>query len=156
MPLYNHCHIPEASKGSHMTSGDWRDPRPRSPHLQVWKWHATLAASISHRFTGAANYFGAFLIAAWVFALGLPKAADGSPPAFYQLIETVITSIPGQIILVLWAATILYHFANGIRHLLWDGPRAGFSLGTANAVSIFNFVFAIAGAIGIWAAATFI
>lgn len=139
-----------------MTSGDWSDPRPQAPHLQVWKWHATLAASISHRFTGAANYFGAFLIAAWVVALGLPRQENGDAPAFYQLIDTVITSIPGQIILVIWAATILYHLANGIRHLLWDGPRIGFAPRTASAVSVFNFVFAIAGAVGIWAAATLI
>ena len=33
------------------------DPRPLSPHLQVWKWHWTMAGSIFHRVTGVGLYF---------------------------------------------------------------------------------------------------
>jgi len=65
-----------------------------------------------------------------------------------------IASVPGQVLLVLWAAAILFHFANGIRHLVWDGPRTGFSPGVASAVSIFNIAFAGLGALAIWAGAT--
>ena len=35
--------------------------RPLSPHLQVWRWHATMASSIAHRASGAVNYAGAIL-----------------------------------------------------------------------------------------------
>lgn len=139
-----------------MSSGDWTDPRPLSPHLQVWKPHLTMAASITHRITGVALYFGSALIAAWVFALSMPREADGAAPACYQFIEGVIASIPGQILLVLWAAAVLFHLVNGIRHLLWDGPNIGFDPKTASAWSAFNYVFAIAGAVAIWAAATLI
>lgn len=139
-----------------MSSGDWNDPRPMSPHLQVWKPHLTMASSITHRFTGMAMYFGSALIAAWIFALAMPTQADGSAPECYTLIESVIGSVFGQIVLVLWAAAVLFHLANGIRHLLWDGPHIGFEPKTASAWSAFAYVFAIAGAVAIWAAATLI
>lgn len=113
--------------------------RPLSPHLQVWRFHATMLSSITHRVTGMALYFGTFLIAAWLIAL-----ANG--PEAYSLAESVITSIFGKVVLFFWAAAVLFHFANGLRHLLWDGPRIGFSPKTANQVSIFNYVFAIIGA----------
>ena len=139
-----------------MAGADWTDPRPMSPHIQVWKWHATMAASIFHRATGAALYFGSFLIALWIVALGMAPADGAEVPALYATIEGIIMSIPGQIILVLWAAAVLFHWANGIRYLIWSGPRAGFEPKTASAVSVFNILFAILGALAIWAAATFI
>lgn len=139
-----------------MSSGDWSDPRPMAPHLQVWKPHLTMIASITHRFTGMALYFGSFLIAIWVFALGMTPQAGEAVPGFYRLVETAILSIPGQVVLVLWAAAVLYHLANGIRHLLWDGPRVGFRPGVASAVSMLIFLFAGLGAVALWAAARFL
>ena len=92
------------------------DTRPLSPHLQVWRFHATMAASITHRITGSALYFGTFLIAAWLLTL-----ATGSSD-IYAIMQAVIDSWFGKIVLYLWAVAVLFHFANGIRHLLWDGP----------------------------------
>ncbi|MCI4644966.1 MAG: succinate dehydrogenase, cytochrome b556 subunit [Hyphomonadaceae bacterium] len=139
-----------------MSSGDWTDPRPMSPHLQVWKPHLTMAASITQRITGVALYFGTFLITAWVFALAMPAKADGAPAECYTVIESIISSVFGQILLVLWAAAVLFHLANGIRHLLWDGPHLGFEPKTASAWSAFNYIFAIVGAAAIWFAAAYI
>ncbi len=139
-----------------MSGSGWSDPRPLSPHLQVWRFHATMLASITHRLTGVALYFGSFLIAAWLVALGLPPSGDTGVPAAYATIEMIVASPFGQVVLVLWAAAVLYHFANGIRHLLWDGPKIGFDPKTASAWSIFNFTFAILGAAALWAAATLI
>ena len=43
--------------------------RPRSPHLQVWRWHVTMLTSILNRVTGVGLY-GAFLIGAiWAVCL---------------------------------------------------------------------------------------
>ena len=136
-----------------MSSGAPTDPRPLSPHLQVWRFHLTMLASITHRATGVALYFGTVLIAAWLFSLSLPLAGT-EPPAFFMFLQGLMTSVFGQIVLTLWAAAVLFHFANGIRHLLWDGPRIGFDPKTASAWSAFNYVFAALGAIGIWFAAT--
>jgi succinate dehydrogenase / fumarate reductase cytochrome b subunit len=121
--------------------------RPLSPHLQVWRFHATMLASITHRLTGVALYFGTLLIAAWLVALALGRDA-------YAVVETVIFSLPGQALLFLWAVAVLFHFANGIRHLLWDGPGLGFSPKVASQVSVFNFAFAIIGAAGLMLAAS--
>lgn len=115
------------------------DSRPLSPHLQIWRYHATMAASITHRFTGMALYGGTLLIAVWLFALA-------SGPDAYAAVEAVAFSIPGQVLLFLWAVAVLYHFANGIRHLVWDGPGAGFDPKIASQISIFNYLFAIVGA----------
>ena len=122
------------------------DSRPLSPHLQVWRFHATMYASITHRFTGMALYGGTLLIAVWLFALA-------SGPDAYAAVEGVAFSIPGQILLFLWAVAILYHFANGIRHLVWDGPGAGFDPKVASQVSMLTYVFAIVGAAALMFAA---
>lgn len=128
-----------------MTSTTRADTRPLSPHVQIWRWHITMAASIAHRVTGCALYFGSFLITAWIVALA-------TSAGWYDVIETIISAWYGQIILFLWAVAVLYHFANGIRHMLWDGPQIGFAPKTASMVSVFNFLFAILGAAAIFAA----
>jgi succinate dehydrogenase / fumarate reductase, cytochrome b subunit len=129
-----------------MSSPPKADSRPLSPHLQVWRFHATMAASITHRLTGVGLYGGTLLVAAWLMALA-------SGPKAYAALEAVVFSIPGQILLFLWAVALLFHFANGIRHLVWDGPGAGFSPQVASQVSMFNFAFAIIGAGALMAAA---
>lgn len=120
--------------------------RPLSPHIQIWRWHISALASITHRITGGALYFGTFLIAAWLVALAI------SPDA-YAAIEGFITSIPGKIVLFLWAVAVLFHTYNGIRHLIWDGPRIGFSPNVANQVSTFIYVLAILSAAALMFAA---
>ncbi|MEO1015977.1 MAG: succinate dehydrogenase, cytochrome b556 subunit [Pseudomonadota bacterium] len=125
------------------------DERPMSPHIQVWKWHATMAASIMHRATGVALYVGMLMISAWLVA-----AAMG--PDAYAPVQALMFSLIGQLILFGFTLAILYHFANGIRHLIWDGPRAGFDPQFASAVSVFNFAFAILGAAAIWSASHFL
>lgn len=131
-----------------MSGSQRNDSRPLSPHLQIWRFHATMVSSITHRFTGAALYFGTFLIAAWLIALA-------TSPDAYSVIETVVFSIPGQVLLFLWTVAILFHLANGVRHLLWDGPSIGFEPKTASRVSVFIFAFAIFGAAAIWAATVY-
>lgn len=113
--------------------------RPLSPHLQIWRYHVTMLASITHRITGAALYFGTFLIAAWLVALAM--SADT-----FAMMQGIITSLPGKVILYLWATAILYHLFNGIRHLMWDGPGIGFTPKVASNVSVVIYTLAIAGA----------
>jgi hypothetical protein len=48
--------------------------RPMSPHLQIWRWHVTMAASIATRATGVALYVGLLIVAGW--ALSLAAGAD--------------------------------------------------------------------------------
>ena len=130
-----------------MSGSEWTDPRPMSPHLQIWKWHWTMAASIFHRVTGVGNYLGAFLISVWVISIA-------AGPEAYGVVEGIMLSPVGQILLFFWLTSLLFHFANGIRHMIWDGPKAGFNPKTASGWSVFNFAFAIVAAATIWSLAT--
>jgi len=126
-----------------MAASQATDNRPLSPHLQVWKWHWTMAASIFHRVSGCALYVGTALLAAWIIA-----AASG--PEAYALVTSFMLSWFGRLALFGFTAAVAYHFANGIRHLIWDGPGLWFSPRSASFVSAFNILFAALATAGIW------
>ena len=42
--------------------------RPRSPHLQIYRWPITMGTSILHRVTGVGLAFGTLLVAWWLVA----------------------------------------------------------------------------------------
>lgn len=127
-----------------MASTQSTDTRPLSPHVSVWRWHATMAASIAHRVSGCALYFGSALIAALIISVAMG-------PEAYAFMMGIVMSVFGRLVLFGFTGALTYHFANGIRHLIWDGPGIGFSPRLASLVSIFNFVFAIVATVGIWA-----
>ena len=131
-----------------MASTNSSDTRPLSPHVQIWRWHATMAASIAHRVSGAALYFGSALIAALIISLA-------SGPEAYAAMMDLVLSIPGRIVLLGFTGALAYHFLNGLRHLIWDGPGVGFSPKVASMISVLNFLLAIAVTLGIWALAYF-
>lgn len=116
--------------------------RPLSPHLQVWRWHVTMAASILHRASGMGLAVGMVLVAAW---LGCLMAGSGAHEAFAALSGSWIGLIVW--IGVSWSA--FYHLASGIRHLLWDSGH-GFSLGAADALSWASIGFSIGGTAVFW------
>ena len=88
-------------------------PRPLSPHLQVYRWQVTSVLSILHRGTGLFLVLGTAMIAYWVIALALDQTIFSS----YQ---TWLGSVVGKVLLAGWSFSLFYHWANGIRHLLWD------------------------------------
>jgi succinate dehydrogenase / fumarate reductase cytochrome b subunit len=90
--------------------------RPLSPHLSIYRWPVTMASSILHRATGIAMAFGFILFAGW-----LADAAAG--PDAYAAFAAAMGSTIGRILLVGWSWAFFYHFANGIRHLVWDTGR---------------------------------
>jgi len=93
--------------------------RPLSPHLQVYKPQLTSVMSILHRITGVVNAFGFLLVAVWLLAL-----AAGEPT--YAAFLACAASLPGQLLLFAFSASLVYHLLNGVRHLFWD---AGFGFG---------------------------
>ena len=130
-----------------MSGSEWTDPRPMSPHLQVWKWHWTMASSIFHRVSGVGNYIGALLVSVWIVSLAAGEEAYGA-------VEAVILHPVGQILLFFWLVSVSFHWANGLRHLIWDGPKAGFDPKVASIWSIVNFAIGIVAAAIIWSLAT--
>lgn len=99
--------------------------RPLSPHLQIWRWTVTMAASITHRMTGGALYAGVFLLAGFLLAI-----AGGE--ATYQRLLGWIPGWFAALVLFGYAFAILFHTLNGLRHLYWDMGR-GFDLKHARA-----------------------
>jgi succinate dehydrogenase / fumarate reductase cytochrome b subunit len=95
------------------TSAPQLREKPLSPHLTVYKWHVSMAMSITHRATGIALVFGAVLLG-WL----LIAAALGQD--IYQHTTRILDTLPGQVFLFGWTLSLYYHLINGIRHLLWD------------------------------------
>lgn len=103
------------SQGDFMTKGA-SAARPLSPHLQIWRFTATMAASITHRGTGVVLYGGTLLLALWALAAAL--SADA-----YALAHAVLKSPVGFIIIAGYVWSLLFHLMNGLRHLYWDSGR---------------------------------
>lgn len=87
--------------------------RPLSPHLQVYRWQITMTMSILHRATGVALAVGAFGLVWWLLALA-------SGPEMHADFSEASRSVLGAIVLAGFTFCLVYHFLNGIRHLLWD------------------------------------
>ena len=102
--------------GRFQMPGAVQRPRPLSPHLQVWRFHVTMTASILHRITGSALAGGAVLVLLWLAAL-----ACG--PEAYGLFGAVMGSPLGLLIWFGITVAFLYHWAAGVRHLIWDTGR---------------------------------
>ena len=90
--------------------------RPLSPHLGVYKFAYTMALSILHRLTGMVASVGFFVFAWWLMALA-------SGPASYAAAMRALTSPFAKLLLVGFTFSFVYHFCNGIRHLVWDTGR---------------------------------
>lgn len=116
-----------------------------SPHLQVWRWHVTMLTSILHRVTGVGLYLGGLIVAAWAVALA-------SGPEAYEAFMGLMGSPLGLIVMFGMSASVFYHLANGVRHLVWDFGH-GLDLKSANASAYIVFGFTIAATVAVWAIA---
>ena len=113
-----------------------------SPHLQVWRWHITMATSIAHRATGVALYVGALIAAAWAICLA-------SGPQAYAGFKALMASPIGLIVMFGLTVSFFYHLANGVRHLVWDAGH-GLDVKSANASAVFVFAFTAAASVAVW------
>src|SRR4051812_16295039 len=105
--------------------------RPLSPHLTVWRWHVTMAASILHRVTGVGLYLGAFIVAAWAMSLA-------SGPETYGQFKHLMDSFLGKFVLLGMTVSFFYHLASGVRHSIWD-LGYGLEVKKANGLAIASF-----------------
>ena len=94
-------------------AGGARKARPLSPHIGIYKPIPTMVASITHRITGAALYFGTALVAWWLLA-----AATG--PGAYGVATGFLTSWFGLLVLFGYTLLLVTHALGGIRHFVWD------------------------------------
>lgn len=119
--------------------------RPLSPHLQVWRWHVTMLTSILNRMTGVGLTVGTLAVVIWLAALA------GGPSKFTTM-EIFVRSLPGQVLLFLMAVAAAFHFAAGVRHLVWDAGR-GLNPKTAEVTAWIALVFSVLAPLGVWALA---
>jgi succinate dehydrogenase / fumarate reductase cytochrome b subunit len=116
--------------------------RPLSPHLQIWRWHVTLAASILHRATGVVLYGGALIAAGWAASLA-------SGPHAFEVYRGLLASPLGKLALIGLTFSAFYHLANGVRHLFWDSG-AGFNPRIASASAAGVIAFGVVATAAVW------
>jgi succinate dehydrogenase / fumarate reductase cytochrome b subunit len=75
-----------------------------------------MSLSILHRITGCAAAVGFLLFVWWLMALA-------SGPYAYASAMDALRSPVAKLLLVGFAFSFIYHFCNGIRHLVWDTGR---------------------------------
>jgi succinate dehydrogenase / fumarate reductase cytochrome b subunit len=130
-----------------MAGANSADNRPLSPHVTVWRWHVTMASSILHRATGVALYVAAIGLAFWLMAIA-------AGPDVYSEFGVQISTWYGQVLLYLFVGALAFHFANGIRHLVFD-VGAGLKPADADMSAWFAILFAFLAPIGLWALLSF-
>lgn len=97
--------------------------RPLSPHLSIYRWHISMALSILHRATGVALVAGTILFVFWLWCMAY---CPESVAYFVQFGQAWW----GKVLLIGWTFAFYLHFANGLRHLIWD-TGSGLELGAA-------------------------
>lgn len=93
-----------------------RGSRPLSPHLQIYRPQLNAITSILNRITGNALLVSAVLVVWWLLA-----AATGK--AYFDLVDGILTSFLGDLVMALSALGLWYHALGGLRHLIWDTGR---------------------------------
>ncbi|MCK9993231.1 MAG: succinate dehydrogenase / fumarate reductase, cytochrome b subunit [Alphaproteobacteria bacterium] len=117
-------------------------PRPLSPHLQIYGWKITMAASITHRITGVGLGIGSLLLTCWLLALA-------AGPESYTALQAFLGSWFGRLLLLGFTWSLMYHLCNGVRHLFWDTGR-GFEIATANRTAWAAFVGSVLLTLIVW------
>jgi succinate dehydrogenase / fumarate reductase, cytochrome b subunit len=92
------------------------NPRPLSPHLQIYRPMLTMMMSIVHRITGAALYLGTLLLVWWLIAIAVG-------PNAYADVQWFMETLFGRLILFGYTWALIHHMLGGIRHLIWDTGR---------------------------------
>ena len=99
--------------------------RPLSPFMigPYYRPQLTSMLSITHRVTGMGLSAGTLFLTGWLVALA-------SGPDIYAKFAVHVTAWYGQLILLGFSWSLLYHLCNGIRHLFWDIGK-GLDIATA-------------------------
>lgn len=118
--------------------------RPLSPHLQVWRWHVTMASSILVRVSGGALSVGALFVVAWLLALA-------SGPDAYATFTGLMGSPLGLLVWIGLTVAAGLHLTNGLRNLIQD-TGAGLTPKTADALSWTAIVLGVVIPVLFWIA----
>lgn len=116
--------------------------RPLSPHLQVWRWHLTMAGSIIHRASLVGLYVGALILVGWLLALA-------AGPDAYAAWKGLLGSPLGKLVLFGLTFALFFNLSSMVRHMIWDVGK-GFRPKFADTMTIASFVFAGVATVAVW------
>ena len=116
---------------------------PLSPHLTIYRWPITMAASITHRVTGIALAGGTLFLTWWLIA-----AASG--PDAYGIFAAAAAHPLGKIVLFGFVWSLAFHLMNGVRHLAWD-VGYGFKLPAARLTALIVYIGSVLIAAAVFA-----
>jgi succinate dehydrogenase / fumarate reductase cytochrome b subunit len=118
--------------------------RPLSPFMigPHYKPQLTSMLSILHRATGVALAAGLALLTWFLFAVLSGEHA-------FSIFRDFKESFIGQVMLLGWLFSFVYHFFNGIRHLAWD-MVLGLSLKVAYATGYLVVILSVITTAAIW------
>ena len=114
-------------------AGIWKDKRPMSPHLQVWKWHPTMMSSILHRTGAILSYAALLLVGAGLLVLALTGALP---------LEGLIFSPLGAVGLFVFLFGFVFMALAQLRHAIW-GTGAMLEPGLNNTLSLVMIAVAV-------------
>lgn len=92
-------------------SSEWNDPRPMSPHLQVWRWHGAMLSSILHRASAIICYVALTIVSLGIVGMML---TGGIPLA------RLIFSPFGAIGLFVFLFAFMFMALAQLRHAIWN------------------------------------
>jgi len=95
-------------------------PRPLSPNIQIYRPQLTSVLSIANRITGVVLSVGAVGLVIWL-------SAAVARPEPYAIVQRLIGSWIGRIVMLGFTFAFFLHLCGGIRHLIWDTVH-GFEL----------------------------
>ncbi len=103
-----------------MTGSPIERARPKSPNIQIYRPQLTSVLSIANRIAGLVCGMTAVGLVGWLVA-----AAAGPHPS--AVMQGLLASWGGQIVLFVITLAFFLHLCAGIRHLVWDAGY-GFEL----------------------------
>ncbi len=115
-----------------------------SPHLQIWRWHLTMAGSILHRITGVGAVVGLVLVVLWLGSAALGREA-------YTQFLTLAASPFGLFVWFGLTLVLMVHLTGGLRHLVWDSG-AGLEPKTADTLTAASLILSVVLTVLFWAA----
>lgn len=115
---------------------------PKSPNIGIYRPQLTSVLSIANRISAVVTSVGAVGLVLWLLA-----AAAG--PDTYAYALWLLSSLLGQIGLVVFMFFFFFHLCGGIRHLIWDAVY-GFDLSTIYASGWVVVVVSVVLTVAAW------
>ena len=92
-------------------SAPWKDTRPMSPHLGIWRWHPAMLSSILHRASAIICFVGLIKVGVALLILALTNSLP---------LEGLIFSWLGAIGLGVFLFAFIFMALAQLRHAIWD------------------------------------